>query len=41
MRMAWRHSRRARQTSKATPWKGGYHNGRALLHVLDRLSRLN
>ena len=26
--------------NKATPWKAGYHNGRALLQVLDRLSRL-
>jgi mannose/cellobiose epimerase-like protein (N-acyl-D-glucosamine 2-epimerase family) len=26
--------------NKATPWKGGYHNGRALLQVLDRLARL-
>jgi mannobiose 2-epimerase len=28
------------RTNKATPWKGGYHNGRALLQVLDRLARL-
>ncbi len=27
--------------NKATPWKGGYHNGRALLQVLDRLARLD
>jgi len=27
--------------NKATPWKAGYHNGRALLQVLDRLSRLH
>jgi mannobiose 2-epimerase len=26
--------------NKAGPWKGGYHNGRALLQVLDRLARL-
>jgi len=26
--------------NKATAWKGGYHNGRALLQVLDRLARL-
>jgi mannose/cellobiose epimerase-like protein (N-acyl-D-glucosamine 2-epimerase family) len=26
--------------NKATPWKAGYHNGRALLQVLDRLQRL-
>ena len=27
--------------NKATPWKAGYHNGRALLQVLDRLARLD
>jgi hypothetical protein len=32
---------RARQTSKATPWKAGDHNGRARLQVLDRLARLD
>ena len=26
--------------NKAHPWKGGYHNGRALIQVLDRLARL-
>ncbi len=26
--------------NKASAWKGGYHNGRALLQALDRLSRL-
>ena len=26
---------------KGSPWKGGYHNGRALLQVLDRLSRID
>ena len=30
-----------RQTNKATPWKAGYHNGRALLQALDRLARLD
>lgn len=28
------------RSNKATPWKGGYHNGRALLQVLDRLKSL-
>jgi mannobiose 2-epimerase len=28
-------------SNKATPWKAGYHNGRALLQVLDRLARLD
>jgi mannobiose 2-epimerase len=27
-----------RATNKATPWKAGYHNGRALVELLERLS---
>jgi mannobiose 2-epimerase len=29
------------KSNKGTPWKAGYHNGRALLQVLDRLARLD
>lgn len=29
-----------RRGNKATPWKGGYHNGRALLESIERIERL-
>ena len=32
---------RPRRSNKATPWKAGYHNGRALLESIERIQRLN
>ena len=32
---------RPRATNKAHPWKAGYHNGRALIELIERISSLN